>query len=134
MLPGALKEIAEVAGEPAAVSIAAAVGGRRVYIPLPKKLNAKHWLVACVGLRAAEKIAAHFATERSGQRIDIPLYSGGVYPQLRRTVAKRIHDLHTDGKSVSQIQQDVGVTERTVHRHRRAHRKDNENQKQGKLF
>lgn len=111
-----------------------ATGGRRVYIPIPKRLTPDHWLVECVGQRAAEKIATHFAVGRSGQRIEIPLYDNGVYPQLRRTVAKRIHEPHMAGKSVSQIQQDVGVTERTVHRHRRAHRKDNENQKQGKLF
>ncbi|MFH0302668.1 hypothetical protein AAFX91_36990 [Bradyrhizobium sp. 31Argb] len=38
VLPGVLQEIAEVAGETAALSIAARQGGRRVYIPSANRL------------------------------------------------------------------------------------------------
>lgn len=130
--PGILAEIAEVAGEPAALALAARVGGMRVYIPA--RAAEGHWLVDCVGRRAAEKICAHFAVDGSGQRIDVPLAGGGAYPQLKRAIARRLHELDRQGKSSREITQAVGVTQRTVHRHRAAHRADNKNQRQGKLF
>lgn len=117
-LPGVLDEIAEVAGLPAAIAIAARTGGTRVYIPA--RAEDDHWLVDCVGRRAADKICTRFA----GERIDMPLYHGGAYPQLRRAIAKRIHDLDQAQLSSRQVAQQVGVTQRTVHRHRRAHRGD----------
>jgi len=120
-LTGILDEITSVAGEPAAIAIAAAVGGTPVYIPTPKRLTEKHWLVQCVGRRAAEKLATHFASE-SRTRVLIPLAGGGAYPQLRRAIAKRIHDLDRAGKSSREIARSTGVTTRAVHRHRRAHR------------
>lgn len=129
-LPGVLQEIAEVAGLPAALAVAARVGGGREYIPA--KCADDHWLVECAGRAAADKICAHFAAAGSGLRIDIPLYHGGAYHQLKRVVAKRIHDLHSRGKSSRVIAQEVGVTQRTVHRHRRSHRGDDDSQ--GSLF
>lgn len=131
---GVLKEIADVAGEAAAVALAASVGGTRIYIPAPRRLNEKHWLVVCVGRRAALKIAEHFSSASSGQRIDIPLCGGGAYPQLRRAIAKRVHEMNQAGASASEITQAVGITTRAVHRHRRAHRTHNQNQRQGKLL
>lgn len=130
-LPGILVEIAEVAGEPAAIALAARVGGMRVYIPA--RAAEGHWLVDCVGRRAAEKICAHFAVDGSGQRIDVPLAGGGAYPQLKRAIARRLHELDRQGKSSREITQAVGVTQRTVHRHRAAHR-GGKNDKQGSLF
>lgn len=119
-LSGVLKEIAQVAGEPAAVLIAARVGGARVYIPA--KVSDGHWLVECVGREKAERLCRHFAVDGRGQRIDVPLGGGGAYPQLRRAIAKRVHDLDRGNVSARKIAGEVGVTTRTVHRHRRAHR------------
>jgi hypothetical protein len=130
-LTGVLKEIAEVAGEAAAIALAAQVGGNRVYFPA--RLKPKHWLVECVGLRAAEKIVAHFRDRGTGQYIDIPIADAGAYPQLRRAIAKRVHELDKSGKSAREITSIVRVTSRTVHRHRRAHR-GQKNPKQGALF
>ena len=125
-LPGVLAEIAEVAGEPAAVSLAACYGGIRVYIPKVITTD-DHWLVECVGRRAADAICAHFkAGKGPGCRLDIPLYSGGAYPRLRRAIAKRIHDRHLAKDSSREIALAVGVSQRTVHRHRRAHRGEND--------
>lgn len=120
-LPPVLAEIAEVAGEPAAVLIAARVGGTRVYIPA--KVSEDHWLVECVGREKAEKIAAHFVVDgRRGTRIDIPLGGAGAYPQLRRAIAKRVHELDREGGSARAIARAAGVTTRTVYSHRKAHR------------
>lgn len=138
-LVGVLHEIAKVAGEAAAVALAAQVGGNRVYIPLPVNLHDRHWLVECVGRRAAEKIAAHYAGASAGARtgtyIDVPLGAGGAYPQLRRAIAKRVHELDKAGKSAREITRAAGITARTVHRHRAAHRgRKKSNSKQGSLF
>lgn len=131
-LPGVLTEIAEIAGEASAVLIAASVGGRRVYIPA--KVTDGHWLVECVGRAKANIICKHFTVDGRGSRVDVPLGSGGAYPQLRRAIAKRVHDMDKDGASASQINREVRVTTRTVHRHRRAHRGEGKDRRQRSLL
>lgn len=132
-LPGVLAEIAEVAGETAALMIAAKRGGQRVYFPSVKSLHRAQWLVECVGLDRASLICAHFEVDGSGQRIDIPLHVGGTYRQFVRSLAERIHKLDREGKSSTEISQQLGLTQRTVHRHRARHGKPR-NDKQGKLL
>ncbi len=119
-LPGVLAEIATVAGEPAAVLIAARVGGTRVFFPA--KVSGDHWLVQCVGREKAEAICAHFTVDGRGTRIDVPLGQAGAFPQLRRAIAKRVHELDKAGKSSRDIAGTVGITTRTVHGQRAAHR------------
>jgi hypothetical protein len=131
-LPGILAEIAQLVGEPAAVNIAARVGGSRVYIPAT--VADDHWLVECVGRAKAEQICRHFAVDGGGQEIDVPIAGGGAYAQLRRAVARRIHELDLAKKSEREIAKDVRVTGRTVRRHRRAHRGGGKGDKQGRLF
>lgn len=126
-----LEEIAAVAGEAAAVALVAQVGGTRVYIPA--RFKDEHWLVECIGRPAALKLAAHFSASGTGDYIVVPLAGGGAYPQLRRAIAKRVHELDKDGKSAPQIAREVGVTQRTVHNHRRAHR-GQAKRDQGSLF
>lgn len=128
---GPLAEIAAVAGEPAALVIAARKGGRTVYIPA--QASDAHWLVDCVGRAKADLICRHFSVDGRGARIDLPMGDGGVYPQLRRAVAKRVHELDGRQESASKIAGAVGITTRTVHRHRRAHRGGNGGP-QGSLF
>ncbi|MET4206891.1 helix-turn-helix domain-containing protein [Bradyrhizobium sp. LA2.1] len=135
-LPGVLAEIAEVAGETAALAIAARHGGRRVYFPAQSKLldgYESYWLVECVGIELARKICAHFEVDGRGQRIDIPLHVGGTYKQFVRSVAERVHKLDREGKSSTEISKQLGLTQRTVHRHRAKHGKK-KNDKQGNLF
>ncbi|MBW7968156.1 LuxR C-terminal-related transcriptional regulator [Bradyrhizobium sp. BR 10289] len=132
-LPGVLAEIAEVAGETAALMISARRGGQRVYFPSTKFLHKAQWLVECVGHDLAAKICAHFEVDGRGQRIDIPLHVGGTYRQFVRSVAERVHKLDRDGKSSTEIAQQLGLTQRTVHRHRARHQQ-RKNDKQGKLF
>lgn len=131
-LPGVLGEIAEVAGEAAAVKFAAQAGGTRVYIPA--RVDDEHWLVACVGRQAADTICAHFAADGRGQRVDVPIGLGGAYPQLRRAIAKRVHQMDQENESSRAIAIRVGISQRTVHRHRRSHRGRRKGDKQGSLF
>lgn len=131
-LPGILAEIADVAGEPAAVMIAALKGGRTIYIPA--RVSEQHWLVDCVGRELAEKICRHFSADGRGQYFEVPIAGTGVFPQLRRMVAKRIHELDQGGASMSKIAGEVGVTTRTVRRHRRAHKGGGKDARQRSLF
>lgn len=128
-----LSEIADAAGEPAAIALAAQVGGTRVYIPA--KVSDKHWLVQCVGRRAADLICSHYAVAgKRGTRVDIPLAGGGAYPQLRRAIARRVHQLDQEGKSSREIARVAGLSQRAVHAHRARHRGAKKGDKQGSLF
>lgn len=132
-LPGILAEIADIAGEPAAVLLSARMGGQRVYIPA--KVSDDHWLVDCLGREKADLICRHFSHgERYGVHIDVPMAGSGAYSQLRRTIAKRVHDLDRAGASARQIAGEVRITTRAVHRHRAAHRGQGKGDKQGSLF
>jgi len=130
-LPGILQEIADLVGNAAALQIAAAHGGTRVYFPASKTIG-KGWLVECVGQDAADKLCDHFAVDGRGQRIDIPLF-GGSYRQLTRAIAERVHKLHTAKTSSTDIARQLGITQRTVHRHRARYR-GKVDDKQGKLL
>lgn len=132
-LPGVLAEIAEVAGETAALMISAKHGGRRVYIPSVKRMHKAQWLMECVGVDLAKKICAHFEVNGGGQPIDVPLHVGGTYKQFVRSVAQRVHHLDREGKSSAEISRQLGLTQRTVHRHRAKHGRP-KNTKQGDLF
>jgi hypothetical protein len=136
-LPGILQEIADAAGDAAALVIASRAGGTRVYIPA--KVTDAHWLVECVGREAAEKLCNHFMVDGRGQRIEIPLHVGGSYRQLQRAIAKRIHEMDAgDEASSSKIARVAGVTQRTVHRHRARHTgskaPEDKKPKQGRLL
>ena len=65
-----------------------------------------------------------------------PFYAAhatGAYASLRRTIAERVHKLDQAQASARKIAADTGVTMRTVHRHRAAHRGGPKG-KQGSLF
>jgi Homeodomain-like domain len=130
-LPGILQEIADIIGTAGALQIASRYGGTRVYFPASSFIG-KHWLVECVGQEAADKLCDHFAVDGRGQRIDIPLF-GGTYRQLTRSIAERVHKLHVDDASSTEIARRLGITQRTVHRHRARYR-GKKDDKQHKLL
>jgi hypothetical protein len=130
-LPGVLLEIAEVAGVPAALAIASHAGGTRIYFPA--RAADDHWLVQCVGRVSADKICDLFAVDgRRGQRVDIPLF-GGTYKQMMRAIAKALHERDGKNLSSSQLARELGIAQRTVHRHR-ARRRSKRDDRQGKLL
>ena len=69
LLPGALAEIAEVAGRDAALQLALHLGGAPLHIPKANNVGPDHPLVRAVGAGAARAIVARF----EGDNIDIPL-------------------------------------------------------------
>jgi 1,6-anhydro-N-acetylmuramate kinase len=133
-LPGVLQEIAELVGEQAALIIATRFGGTRIY--MPTKAGDTHPLVESIGRDAAEKLCEHFMVDGRGQRIDIPLHFGRTYRQLQRAIAKCVHELDDGTRSAPAIARAIGVTTRTVNRHRARHTgsKAEEKPKQGRLL
>ncbi|MEL6784625.1 MAG: helix-turn-helix domain-containing protein [Pseudomonadota bacterium] len=115
-LPDLLAEIAEVAGEVAAIQLARAKGGQQVYIPA--SLPERHWLIDAVGKDSAKAICAHFAvgTDRPrGERVQIPFGPINSDAQRKRKIAEMLGS----GASVNQVVNTVRVDRRTVFRHKK---------------
>lgn len=128
-LPGVLREIAEIAGLPAALRIAEARGGTRMHFPF--RLPAGHWLRKLVGDGAAERLAVHFrTTNRGGVYLEIPLGPKGHYQQARRKTL----ELMRAGLSASETARRVGIHARTVKRYRSDARGGGRDAEQGDLF
>lgn len=109
-LPGVLGEIARVAGEAAALAIARARGGTRVYIP--PEPPAEHWMSRLVGVGAARAIAAHLTMGAGGYRVDLPAGPEGHLGKQRAKADALIRA----GGSERDIALATGYTERTVRR------------------
>lgn len=115
-LPGILAEIAEIAGEDAALAVAAARGGTRVYIPPAPDRD--HWLTRLVGLQVAGKIADRLTCGVGGRRVDLPLGPKGHAARVRARVDRMIDD----NRSERDIALATGYSIRGVRR-RKASRK-----------
>lgn len=103
-----LVSIAVICGDETAIALAAALGGRRVHVPLVPTDN--HILSQVVGLKAAERLASHY---------------GGVTFTVAREYGRRerIVALRKEGKPVSEIARVLGCTERHVY-HKLAEARD----------
>lgn len=110
-LPGVLASVASAAGLPAAMQLAKARGGGRAYIPGPDALHAEHWLVQAAGMEAALAIAKALG---SGE-VEVPL---GPFAGNRASVWAAIERALNAGQGVEQTARQVGVTARTVRRHK----------------
>ena len=104
-LPAVLRLVAEAAGVEAALKLAQAKGGIRIYVP--HKIPQGHWLLPLVGEAGAEALRQRYA----GVTIPLPLGLSGAL-QDARLVARRALD---DGASVSQAAQMAGLSERSVY-------------------
>ncbi|PAL20202.1 helix-turn-helix domain-containing protein [Sphingopyxis sp. GW247-27LB] len=84
-LPPILTEIAEVAGEDAALTIARVRGGTSIYIP-PVPAN-DHWLCRLIGRDEAKAVCAHL-TRGQGRprRLELPLGPTGSAASARAQV------------------------------------------------
>ncbi|MEX2126948.1 MAG: hypothetical protein WD871_01725 [Xanthobacteraceae bacterium] len=131
-LPPLLAEIAGVARDAAAVQLAAKVGGVKVYIPA--RAEPDHWLVECVGRAAADKVCAHFASDGRGRQVCFPLGPAATHKQLLRVIAQRVHELDDGSRSSREIARTVGITQRSIHKHRAKHRGGGGDRRQGSLF
>jgi DNA-binding NarL/FixJ family response regulator len=124
-LPGILAEVAEVAGDEAALALARAAGGRSVYVPRPDNVPDGHWLVLALGREAAMMVADLVG----GGDVAIPLGPTG----RQHATRAEVDTLIGQGLSASRIAQRCGVTERTVER-RRAALRAKANSSQLRLF
>jgi DNA-binding NarL/FixJ family response regulator len=106
--PSLLAELEGIIGRDAALKFTAARGGTRVYIPA--RVSGDHWIVKAIGAEAAFKLCAHFTFGRRGISIDIPLLPKDII----------IKGLSAKGASPRQVARQLGITERTVRRHRAA--------------
>ena len=71
MLPGVLAEIAEVAGEEAALAIAKVRGGTQIYVP-PVPEN-DHWLCRLIGREEAKAVCDRLTCGVGPRRVDLPV-------------------------------------------------------------
>ena len=113
-LPPLLAEIAAVAGEEAALRIAATRGGTQIYIPPDP--SADHWLSRLVGLDAARAIALRLTEGIGGRRVDLPLGPTGHAAKARA----RVDAMLRDGRSERDIALATGYTTRAIRRRRAA--------------
>lgn len=112
-LPGILAEIANIAGEDAALAVAAARGGTQVYIPpVPDR---DHWLTRLVGHPAAKEIADRLTCGVGGMRVDLPMGPKGAAARLRAKVDRMLRE----NRSERDIALATGYSARSVRRRRR---------------
>lgn len=83
-LPGVLREIADIAGEEAALAVAAARGGTQIYLPTVPPID--HWLCRLIGVKQARAVAEHLTCGIYGCRIELPLGPAGHAAKARATV------------------------------------------------
>ncbi|SDH93640.1 hypothetical protein [Roseospirillum parvum] len=117
-LPGVLRQIAEIAGAPAALAVAAARGGRRVYVPTPDALAAGHWLVEAIGLEPARRVAGGLGAGH----IDLPLGPLANGARVRAAIRQSLRAGHSAAEAAALS----GAHVRTVWRHRAAQRDDDQ--------
>jgi DNA-binding NarL/FixJ family response regulator len=120
-LPQILAEVAEIAGLDAALRLAQARGGRRLYVPQKPTPD----FVAEIGEPAALALSKLYANET----ISVPLGPTGAVKQAKRAV----HEALARGLSAGDAARVAGVTERTVYNHR-ARRRAEQDSRQGRLF
>ena len=87
-LPPVLAEIADIAGLDAAMALAEARGGQRVFIPA--SAGPDHWLVRTVGETAASLICEHYRGGTNGETIDVPAGPASSYRKQARKIRQMI--------------------------------------------
>lgn len=116
-LPGILADIADVAGEEAAIAVAKALGGTRVYIPPVPRPD--HWLSQLIGHEAACILADRLTCGLAGVRVDLPAGPAAWYVSARAQVDRMIEQ----GRSERDIALATRYTTRGI-RKRRALKRD----------
>lgn len=104
--PYVLQQVAEACGAGVALRLAAAYGGRELYVPRPDRIDEGHPLALHLGLATARQVAAVLGANR----IIIPL--GPLSSVERRKQAMR--QMRRAGKSNGETAKVLGVTRRAV--------------------
>lgn len=116
-LPRLLAEIEQLVGLQAALLVASAAGGRRLYVPAADNLGARHWLVQAIGMDKARIVAQHLSAGTGGMHIVFPLGPTG----KRADQWKAVQDALAAGGSANQVAAATGMHVRSIHRHRNGH-------------
>lgn len=109
-LPGVLAEIAQIAGEEAAMAIADARGGTQIYVP-PIPSN-DHWLCRLIGRDQAKAVCDHLTAGVGPRRVDLPLGPSGRAARARAMVDAMIKQERTE----RDIALATGYTARAIRR------------------
>lgn len=107
-LSGLLREVAEATSVTAALKLARAFGGTKIYIP--HRLPGGHALVDAAGRDAAEHLSSNYA----GEILLVPLGPEADAGRKRRAIRERL----ADGHSNQRIARDLNCHVRTVERER----------------
>lgn len=107
LLPGLLREIAELIGVPAALTLSRAYGGRRIYVP--RRYDPDHPLVKLLGHAEAIKLIDNYG---GMEHFDVPLASS-LARELRNRAVRRDRRM---GDSCSTLARRYNTTERTIWR------------------
>ncbi|PHQ63549.1 MAG: hypothetical protein COC10_05625 [Sphingobium sp.] len=122
-LTGILGQIAAVAGETAALKLAAEKGGTQIYVPPAPDRN--HWLCQLLGETAAHAVADLLTAGVGPARVDMPLGPTGSFAQARARAAAQINAMiHDTSMSERDIARATGYTIRTIRRYRAKLRDD----------
>lgn len=115
-LPATLELITEMIGEDAAMALAAAKGGQRIY--LPAHIKSGHWLVELIGLEAATLLCEHW----TGEALVVPMGPVGTLAQVQRLMRRRRAEALARGLSANQVAAASGYSIRQVYRTRATQR------------
>ena len=108
-LPQRLREFADLIGVDAALALARAFGGLRIYIPTPPHCRADNRIAQIIGL---DKLIALAHTYGGPERTTIPAACGVRRWQRNDALMRE----RAAGASISQLARKFGVTERQVAR------------------
>ncbi|MBY6243997.1 hypothetical protein [Methylosinus sp. Sm6] len=122
-LPLILRQIAEASSLDAAMSLAAAKGGTRIYVP--RRLTDDHWLIACMGRDGARALAQLYGGEDIVLPADPRRGQHARVRAIRRGIAK--------GEAADEIAQACNVTRRQIFWHK-ARMRDRRDRRQKDLF
>ena len=117
-LPVLLAEVAAASNEDAALNLARAVGGTRVYFPTRRFLETAaddHWLIRAVGRECAYRITEALLGG-VGTYFSVPRAEGAI---RKRTILALLEE----GKCVNEIARRAGCDSRTVYRYMADRRK-----------
>lgn len=89
-LPGILGEIADVAGEEAALALARVRGGTQIYLP-PRPAD-DHWICELIGKDRALAVCEHLTGGVGPLRLDLPVGPEGFHASQRAKVDALIRD------------------------------------------
>jgi hypothetical protein len=115
-LPGILAEIADVAGEEAALAFARAKGGTTIY--LPPKPSENHWSSRLIGSEAACKVCDRLTAGVGPRRLYLPHGPTGRIAGLRAADQAVIDQMIEDQSSERDIALATRYSERTIRRRR----------------